>query len=190
MPLLSKKIDELCSALASVSYAQNTLSNIEKSIQTSLLSGNKLIFAGNGGSASDASHLAGEFIGRFKNNRRPLAALSLACDSAVLSCIANDYDYKDIFSRQLEALCNPNDIFFAISTSGRSDNILNAVITAKEKNAKIISLTGLNGKKLEELSDITFKVNSYDTAVIQTVYMFFMHTVCELIDDKWAKKNG
>jgi D-sedoheptulose 7-phosphate isomerase len=145
--------------------------------------GNKLFLFGNGGSACDASHLAAEFVNRFKKERPGLPAIALNTDVAVLTSISNDYDYADIFSRQLKALSAPGDLALAISTSGGSKNILKAVEVAKKKGLKTIAFTGLKGSKFASKCDYAFIVPSEDTPRIQEVHITLGHVICEIVED-------
>ncbi len=142
----------------------------------------KVLLIGNGGSAADAQHLAAEFIGRFKQERAAIPAIALTTDTSVLTCLSNDYDYTYIFTRQLEALCRPEDVVIAISTSGNSLNVLNGVKTAKNMGAVCIALTGQNGGKLEGLADFCIKAPSQDTARIQEAHIFIGHVICEYVE--------
>lgn len=145
--------------------------------------GNKLFLFGNGGSACDASHIAAEFVNRFKKERPGLPAIALNTDIAVLTSIANDYDYADIFARQLKTLSSPGDLAIAISTSGNSKNILKAVEVAKKKGVKTIAFTGLKGAKFASKCDFAFVVPSEDTPRIQEVHITLGHVICQLVED-------
>jgi D-sedoheptulose 7-phosphate isomerase len=147
----------------------------------------KILLAGNGGSAGDAQHIAAEFIGRFKTERRALPAIALTTDTSILTAVGNDYGYEEIFSRQVEGLCLSEDCFIGISTSGNSPNIIKAFSKAKEIGALTIGITGGTGgkmKKIKELCDHIFIVPSNDTARIQEMHIFAGHAICELIDKK------
>lgn len=144
----------------------------------------KIFFCGNGGSSSDSQHLAAEFTGRFKKDRKPLPAIALNADTATITCIANDFGYDQVFSRQLEALGNSSDILIAISTSGNSPNVINAVKKSKEKNIYSIGLIGKDGGKLLNLCDSCIIVKSNDTARIQEAHIFIGHILCTLIEKK------
>ena len=144
----------------------------------------KIFFCGNGGSSSDSQHLAAEFTGRFKKDRKPLPAIALNADTAAITCIANDFGYDQVFSRQLEALGNSSDILIAISTSGNSPNVINAVKKSKEKNIYSIGLIGKDGGKLLNLCDSCITVKSNDTARIQEAHIFIGHILCTLIEKK------
>ena len=144
----------------------------------------KIFFCGNGGSSSDSQHLAAEFTGRFKKDRKPLPAIALNADTAAITCIANDFGYDQVFSRQLDALGNSSDILIAISTSGNSPNVINAVKKSKEKNIYSIGLIGKDGGKLLNLCDSCIIVKSNDTARIQEAHIFIGHILCTLIEKK------
>jgi D-sedoheptulose 7-phosphate isomerase len=144
--------------------------------------GGKILLCGNGGSASDCQHLAAELTGRFVKERKPLPAIALTTDTSALTAIANDYGYKEIFARQLEALANAGDTLIAISTSGNSENIINAVALAKKKTLRVIGLLGRDGGKLKDLCDISIVVPSNSTPRIQEAHILLGHTICEGIE--------
>ncbi len=146
--------------------------------------GRKVLLFGNGGSATDASHLAAEFVGRYKRDRDPLPALALATDMAALTCIANDYDYADIFSRQILAHGRKGDIAIAISTSGNSINVIRGVEAASERGLLTVGWTGSTGGKLGDLVDYCFRVPSSVTARIQECHITLGHVLCEFIEER------
>lgn len=146
------------------------------------LRGNKLIIVGNGGSAADAQHIASEFTGRFLKERDPLPAISLTTDSSALTAIANDYSYESVFSRQVTAIGAQHDTLLAISTSGKSVNIINAVKAATEKGMMCIALTGNDGGDIVNLCQINVVVPSKITARIQEMHILIGHLFCEYID--------
>ena len=147
-----------------------------------LRQGNKILLAGNGGSAADSQHIAGELVNRFNFDRPGLPAIALTTDTSVITAIANDYDYSSIFSRQIDSIGNPGDIFFAISTSGNSENILKAAITANKNKIPVISFTGESGGKLENYSDIAIKAPSKLTPDIQEIHIMIAHLICTIIE--------
>jgi|SRR5688572_15865600 len=148
----------------------------------SLKSGGKLLSCGNGGSMCDAMHFAEELSGRFRQDRKALAALSLS-DSAHISCVANDYGYDFVFSRGVEALGRPDDVLLAISTSGNSVNVLRAAETARKQGLKVISLTGKDGGKLADLSDVEIRVSHSGFADrIQEIHIKVIHILILLIE--------
>jgi len=146
--------------------------------------GKKVLLAGNGGSAADAQHLAAEFVGRFYYDRAPLYAEALSTNSSDLTCIGNDYGFEHVFSRAVEGKGQPGDIFFAISTSGQSPNILKAAQAAKKKGMFVISLTGETGGNLAEYSDILLNIPSRDTARIQECHITIGHLICEFVESE------
>ena len=144
--------------------------------------GNCLFFCGNGGSACDAMHMAGEFVGRFKRERRALPAMALSSDSGILTALANDYDFTRIFARQLEGFAQADDMLIALSTSGRSPNILAALETAREFGVTTVLFTGRKGAELAAKVDYGFVVDSEDTARIQECYMTALHALAEGVE--------
>jgi D-sedoheptulose 7-phosphate isomerase len=145
--------------------------------------GNKLVLFGNGGSAADASHIAAEFVNRFKKERPGLPAIALNTDTAVLTSIANDYDFSEIFARQIKALALEGDVVIAISTSGDSLNVLKAVDAAKKKKLKIIIFTGAKGGKLASKADYAFTVKSSNTPRIQETHITLGHVLCQMVEE-------
>lgn len=166
---------------------QNDVENIEKCAELifkTFQKGGKILICGNGGSAADSQHIAAEFVGRFETERIALPAIALTTDTSALTALANDYDFERIFSRQVEALAGKGDCLIAISTSGNSPNVISAVMTARNKDCKIIGMTGANGKKLASLSDASILIPSERTARIQEAHITIAHIWCELIDQR------
>lgn len=149
-----------------------------------LRSGNKLLFAGNGGSAADAQHWAGELVSRFRLDRVGLHAFALTTDTSILTAIGNDYGYDYVFARQVEAMGKAGDVLFAISTSGNSKNVLRAVEAAKARDMRVIGFTGRSGGALGSRCDICFKVPSYETPRIQEGHEFLGHLICGMIEQE------
>ncbi|MDD5458223.1 MAG: SIS domain-containing protein [Phycisphaerae bacterium] len=145
--------------------------------------GGKVLLCGNGGSAADSQHIAGEFVGRFRKNRQPLPAVALCADTAVITCIANDYSFDEIFSRPVEALGKKGDILWAFSTSGSSANVLKAAEKAKEKNIKILAFTGKANSKLEAMADVCICASAELTCIAQEMHQIVYHLICEMIDE-------
>jgi D-sedoheptulose 7-phosphate isomerase len=161
--------------------------NIELSadiIAKSLASGGTIFWCGNGGSAADSQHIAAEFVGRFKKDRRPLRSIALTTDTSVLTCVANDYSYEEIFSRQLNALGRDGDVLVAITTSGKSENIKQALIQAQSMKIKTIGLLGKKGGDCKDYSDVSLIVPSDITARIQETHILIEHLLCELVEHK------
>jgi len=145
---------------------------------------NKTIFwCGNGGSAADAQHLAAELVGRFQKNRRAIRSIALTTDTSILTAVSNDYGFKTLFTRQLEALGQNGDILMALSTSGNSDNVNNAVAFANENNIDTIALSGKDGGKLNAIADISLIIPSETTARIQEMHILIGHILCQTIED-------
>jgi D-sedoheptulose 7-phosphate isomerase len=147
-----------------------------------LKAGNKLLFGGNGGSAADAQHLAGELVSRFAFDRPGLPGIALTTDSSILTAIANDYGYERLFSRQIQALGKAGDIFVAISTSGNSENLVQGAIQARKQNIRVIGLTGLTGGRLREHCDLCIQVPSEKTPHIQQAHIIIGHSICLLAE--------
>lgn len=159
-----------------------TIEAITTRIRDCLRSGGKVLVAGNGGSAADAQHFVAEFIGRYRIERAPLAALALTTDSSILTCIANDYAYADVFSRQILGLGRKGDVFIAISTSGNSENVLRAADAAKKLGIEVFSLTGRGGGKLKAKSDLCLEAPSAVVARVQEVHELALHAIAEGLD--------
>ncbi len=157
-----------------------------------LRKGNKILSCGNGGSAADSQHFAAELINRFETERKGLAAVALTTDSSTLTSIANDYSYDRIFSRQVEALGAPGDILFAISTSGLSANVTEAIRAAHEKSMRVVLMDGKNGGAAAatiQPTDIELRVPSDSTARIQEVHLLIIHCLCDFIDKAFETES-
>lgn len=147
-------------------------------------SGGKVLLAGNGGSAADAQHLAAEFVGRFLKDRDALPAIALTTDTSILTAVANDYGYEDVFSRQVEALGSSGDVLVAITTSGSSPSIVRAVVNARAKGMRIIILTGKSGAAIVPEGDVTIAVPSNSSPRIQEAHITIGHIICRLIEQE------
>ncbi|MEN6428050.1 MAG: SIS domain-containing protein [Phycisphaerales bacterium] len=156
-------------------------------IVQSLRNNGTLYLCGNGGSAADAQHIAGEFVGRFRVERRALPAVALSTDTSVLTCIGNDYDYQSVFSRQVEALVRPGDILWAFSTSGASPNVLRAAEAARQKNARILAFTGRTNSKLEAMADLCLCTDAAVTARSQEIHQLAYHIICDLVEQEFCR---
>jgi len=163
---------------ASIKEINSAVNVIVKTIEK----GKKIVIFGNGGSAADAQHMAAEFVGRYLIERDSLPAIALTSDTSVLTGIGNDYGFEKVFARQCDALVNNGDLVIAISTSGKSPNIIEGIKTSKNKNAKIILLTGKNNNKLKHLTDITIRVPSNETPRIQESHRIIIHIICEFVE--------
>ena len=169
---------------ASIKEINSAVNVIVKTIEK----GKKIVIFGNGGSAADAQHMAAEFVGRYLIERDSLPAIALTTDTSVLTGIGNDYGFEKVFARQCDALVNNGDLVIAISTSGKSPNIIEGIKTSKNKNAKIILLTGKNNNKLKHLTDITIRVPSNETPRIQESHRIIIHIICEFVEKHFLKK--
>ena len=147
-----------------------------------LKNGNKILLFGNGGSAADAQHIAAELVGRYKTERKGLAAIALTTDTSALTAISNDYGYDCVFDRQVEAVANTGDVAIGISTGGSSANVVSALKLAKDLDCKTIGFSGRGGGEMNELCDINIVVPAQDTARIQEMHIVIGHTICHLID--------
>lgn len=153
-----------------------------KAIADAIAKGGTLLLCGNGGSASDAQHIAGELVGRFERERRGWPAIALSCDGAVMSSIMNDYGSDYVFERQTEALSRPGDVLLGISTSGNSENVYRAILRAKELGAFTIGLLGKSGGKIMSACDLSIVVPGRSTARIQESHITIGHIICELVE--------
>lgn len=162
---LSPHINQICMVLADT-----------------FLQGKKLLIVGNGGSAADAQHIASEFTGRFYRERKALPAIALTTDSSALTAIANDYGYENVFARQIAAIADKNDVLLAISTSGNSLSVINAIKTANKLGVKCIGLSGNDGGHMRDLCQINLIVPSNITARVQEIHILIGHILCEYID--------
>lgn len=150
------------------------------------LSGNKILVCGNGGSASDAQHMAGELVGRYLMERRGLPAIALPADAAVMTALSNDYDYEDVFARQVRALGREGDILFGISTSGNSSNVVKALEEARKMGIVTVGLTGRTGGRMKECCDYLLNVTSDRTPRIQEMHIMLIHIICGIIEEQLA----
>lgn len=175
-------LEHIQSAEATRDALSESISIVSKVLSQSLLNGGTVFWCGNGGSASDSQHIAAELVGRFKNNRRPLRSIALNTDTAVLTCIANDFSYQDIFARQIEGQGRPGDVLIGISTSGQSENVLNAFKVAKDMGIVTVGLLGKGGGVAASQVDYTMIVPSDITARVQESHILIGHILCELIE--------
>jgi len=185
---IAQRLEE--SAWIKKAIAKSNIGEIERIVKfiiTAYKTGGKVVLFGNGGSAADAQHIAGELVGQFALKRQALPAIALTTNTSILTAVANDYGYDAVFSRQIEALVNEKDVVIGISTSGNSPNVIEAIKLAKMKGAKTIGLTGGNGGKLAEVADLVLIVPSDITPRIQEAHITIGHIVCELVEKELAK---
>ncbi|NOU42086.1 MAG: SIS domain-containing protein [Methyloglobulus sp.] len=150
----------------------------------------KILLCGNGGSAADCQHIAAEFVVRYEKKRRALAAIALTTDTSILTASANDFEFSAVFSRQVEAIGNASDCLIAISTSGRSANVINAIKAAKSKGMTVIALTGSDGGELGALATLTIKVPSNVTARVQEAHIVIGHWWCSVVEDAFSEEGS
>ncbi len=166
----------------------DTIIKVAQVTANALQQGNKALFCGNGGSAADAQHLAAELSGRFYTDRDPLYAEALHVNTSFLTAVANDYSYDVVYSRMLKGCGRKGDILFAISTSGNSKNIINAIEEAKKQNMITVGMTGESGGRMHEMCDYILRVPSNDTPRIQESHILIGHIICQLIEEQLFKK--
>ncbi len=184
---IKEEISKSISTKENILDNDNLIKSIKEASQScisTLTSGNKILLAGNGGSAADAQHIAGELVSRFYFDRPGLSAIALTTDTSIITAIGNDYGYEKVFSRQIEANGIKGDIFIAISTSGNSKNIINALEECRKKGIKSIGFTGSKECKMDNLCDITIKVPSESTPNIQEAHIMLGHIVCAIIEEQ------
>ncbi len=173
------------SKIASVDKLTDAIAQAGQALTNTIFNGHKILMCGNGGSAADAQHFSAELVGRYKMERPPLAAIALSTDTSILTAVGNDYGLNAVFEKQVQALGNQGDILFAISTSGNSSNVIQAIEAAHQKQMTVIMLTGKDGGKMHSLcqeQDIEICVPSDITAHIQENHITIIHTLCEIID--------
>ena len=177
--------DSINTKLAAVETLAEDIANAAEMVLESLLQGHKILSCGNGGSAADAQHFSAELLNRFEMERPGLPAFALTTDSSTITSIANDYDFSQIFSKQIKALGQPGDVLLAISTSGNSPNIMQAIAAAHDRGMRVLVLTGKEGRKIKSClqhNDIEICVPSNNTARIQETHLVVIHCLCDLVD--------
>jgi D-sedoheptulose 7-phosphate isomerase len=170
--------------LAADASIQSSLEAVVELVVQALAKGNKLLFAGNGGSAADCQHMAGEFVSRFMFDRNPLPAVALTTDTSILTAIANDYGYEQAFSRQVQGLAKAGDVLFAYSTSGNSPNIVKALQVARELQVATVGLTGASEGRMAPHCDQLLRVPSSCVPRIQEGHLLMGHTICEMVEQR------
>ena len=165
------------------------LAEVATRLIETLRTGHKALVAGNGGSAAEAQHFAAELVGRFKREREPYAVLSLTTDTSILTAIANDYSYADVFARQVSAFGQRGDMFIAFSTSGSSENLIRAAMAAHERLMAVVAITGDCASRLESIADITVRVPHADTAIVQELHMAVTHILCDIVESELATQK-
>ncbi|QEC74992.1 D-sedoheptulose 7-phosphate isomerase [Mucilaginibacter ginsenosidivorax] len=181
--VLKELIDHQNTIKLVIDTLQGDIETACEMITTTVKNGNKVLFAGNGGSAADAQHLAAELTGRFVKERKALPGIALTVDTSAMTAIANDYHYDRVFARQVEAFAKPGDLFIGISTSGNSQGILNAFETAAQYGCKTLGLSGRDGGKMNGACDLNIVVPSNTTARIQEMHILIGHIMCQAVDN-------
>ena len=184
--MIQDKLIEISKNFEALDKSIDQIIDASKIMISSLKEGGKILFCGNGGSAADAQHLAAELIGRYKKKRDPIAGLALTTDTSIITAIANDFGYENIFSRQISALGKPNDVLYAISTSGKSENIVMAIDAARERNMHVIGITGENGNLMDDKCDLLIKVPSKSPDRIQEMHIAIGQIICEIIENQFS----
>jgi D-sedoheptulose 7-phosphate isomerase len=179
---------EVCDKMLADEGLQRQVANIARVCVEAFRTGGKVLLAGNGGSAADAQHLAGEFVSRFAFDRPGLPAIALTTDTSVITAISNDYGYEKVFGRQIQALGNTGDVFIAISTSGNSPNILHGIEEATSRGLRTVGLTGQSGGKLFHLCEECVRVPSTVTPHIQQAHILVGHTICLIAEEELFEK--
>ena len=180
---LRQSRDVVEAAIARPDFSE-TLAAIGDLLANALAAGGKVLIAGNGGSAADAQHIAGELLCRLNYDRAPIAAIALTSDSSVFTAIANDYSFEQVFERQVRGLGRMGDVLIAISTSGRSRNILRAIEAARDRGISVVGLTGETGGEMANRCDLCLRVPSDWTPLIQQVHIIAAHVICTIVEER------
>src|SRR5580692_6476936 len=188
MTQLQRTVEESIAALRGLEKLEEPLARAAQMVLASLVSGHKLLVCGNGGSASDATHLATEFLCRFRDDRRPYPALSLTANGEYMTAVCNDYSADEIFARQIWGLGEKGDVVIALTTSGKSKNILRAIEEAKRKGLESICLLGRDGGYTKGVATVDLIVAGTVTARIQEGHKLLIHALCEMVEEKLPKK--
>ena len=183
-------IEQHQAAAAALASDHSSIKAIAEALARTALAGGKILICGNGGSAADSQHIAGEFVGRFKKERRAIAAVALTVDTSILTCLGNDYGFDRVFERQVEALGRPGDLLLAISTSGSSPNVLKAAVKAKEIGMTVVGFFGKNGGTILPHCGLAFLAPAADTPRVQEMHILAAHIICELVEDAVAREQA
>jgi D-sedoheptulose 7-phosphate isomerase len=188
MSQFQSSLNALQEVLSSLTPLQGDLEKAAAAAGDALLAGNKLMFCGNGGSASDSAHLATEFTCRFREDRRPYPAMAFTVDAGLLTAIGNDYDFADVFARQVAAFGKPGDVLVVLTTSGKSRNILSALEEARRRGITTIAFLGKGGGFTKGAADIELVVPGTETARIQEAQQFLLHVLCEIVEERLPRE--
>jgi D-sedoheptulose 7-phosphate isomerase len=184
--MIARILAEHQAVIANLAPLVPRIEAIADTLRACLDRGGKIVWAGNGGSAADSQHLAAELVGRFRRTRRGLASIALTTDSSILTSVGNDLGFESVFARQIEALCTPEDVFVAISTSGNSANLIAALGVARDMGLHSVGLLGGSGGRMLALCDTALVVPSNDTPRIQEAHILIGHILCERLDAAYA----
>lgn len=182
--------DTMASAFERLAADVGPLSRAAERLVSALATGHKALVAGNGGSAAEAQHFAAELVGRFKRERAAYAAIALTTDTSVLTAVANDYGYNEVFSRQIAGLGSAGDVFVAFSTSGESSNLIRACRTARQMHISTIAVIGSRPCALARLADVALAAPLADTATIQELHMAMTHILCDIVESELSSREG
>ncbi len=188
--VFTRAFEEHLKVIEALREQQPQLEAIAREFAAAIFDGSKILWCGNGGSAADAQHLAAEFVGRFRRERKALASIALTTDTSVLTSIGNDYGYDQVFSRQVEALCEKGDIVVGISTSGNSANVVEAMKVAKECGAFTVAMTGEGGGRMAGIADAVICVPTRDTARVQEGHILCGHMLCDWVELAYCQQDS
>lgn len=188
--VFDQAVDAHLHVIEQLRLQQKLLESLAMRMVDTIRAGGRVLWCGNGGSAADCQHLAAEFVGRFRRERRGLASIALTTDSSVLTAIGNDYGFDEVFRRQVQALCAPGDVVVGISTSGNSRNVCAALIEAKEIGAFTACFTGADGGEIAGIADSVLKAASKDTARIQEAHILAGHILCDWVEQAICSKDA
>tara|TARA_B100001027_G_C16226071_1_gene312227 strand:- start:431 stop:985 length:555 start_codon:yes stop_codon:yes gene_type:complete len=181
--MIKETLNEISNNFEKLKSCDKVIDRASKIMINALKSGGKIIYCGNGGSAADSQHLAAELVGRYRKNRHPLAAVALTTDTSIITAVGNDFSFEEIFSRQIQAIGNSNDVLYAISTSGKSKNIIRVITESKKKGIKVIGITGQSGHDMDGLCDILICVPASRPDRIQEMHIAVGQILCEIIEN-------
>ena len=186
-PIIEKILADHTQAVESLAGSLDLLQRMADMLIGTLRAGGKVLIFGNGGSAADAQHIAGEFLGRFRRERPAFAAVALSTDTSTITAIGNDYSYDQIFSRQIEGLIRPEDVAWGLSTSGNSANVVLALEAARDRGARTLAFTGGNGGRMAKVADLSLVISAEQTARIQEAHQLAYHILCDLVESALAE---
>ncbi len=189
-PIIAERFSDHLDVFGKTMEQMDVIQEISDRCRNALANGNKILLCGNGGSAADAQHIAAELIGRFQKNRRSLASIALTTDTSIMTAVANDFGYDTIFARQVEGLGRSGDVLIGISTSGNSENVIQAMKMARDIGMHTIAFTGEGGGSLKSMSDICLAIPSEVTARVQEMHILIGHIICELVEEDYDSANN